>query len=73
MLEMIKQCIQDMPDVPFPKLFMDYMMEVQDANIGREIQVSVKQCRSVLEIEKIVSLEVDAYNENNNKKIKSIV
>ena len=42
MLETVKSYIDNMPDTPFEKYFLRYVMEVQDSMIAEELSYMLK-------------------------------
>lgn len=42
MLETIKNCVDNLEDVPFDKYFLMYVMEVQDSMIAEELSYMLK-------------------------------
>lgn len=54
MLETVKACIAELPDISFNEFYIQYMMAVQDVNIDLEIQMklgklspSIKNVKSI--------------------------
>lgn len=42
MLETVKSCMDNIPDTPFDKYFLQYVMEVQDSMIAEELSYMLK-------------------------------
>lgn len=43
MLDTVKQCIKDVPDISFQQFFQMYVTSVQDSNIDREISYLINR------------------------------
>lgn len=54
MLDTVKQCIKDVPDISFQEFFQMYVLSVQDSNIDREFSYLVN--RNVLGVDSMGAL-----------------
>lgn len=43
MLDTVKQCIKDVPDISFQQFFQMYVTSVQDSNIDREVSYLINR------------------------------
>lgn len=43
MLDTVKQCIKDVPDISFQEFFQMYVLSVQDSNIDREVSYLINR------------------------------
>lgn len=68
MLEPIKQWIQNLPDVPFGTLFDEYILQVQDKAIQREIQQAANRAYGLDKIEKLLHSDFKEVRSHDKRK-----